>query len=536
MYCSNCGQHLPSGVASCSACGQRHIEDGPTGDELAASPPPATENGTRKRALRRVATDLLVRLTLLAGGLSLVLWLSHLAADAQLGSALPHHSTLTAAPAGTPISAGAKNLRQESLIAFIAAIALGGLTVFASHRRALLAWTWGKRLLLLGALGIIYSEVVPSVVAAHPGAHPSQSALNGILRTASPALGLYIALAAVGFTMFTVGWFTKRLRSELARTEQSKPLAPIVQAAPADPGEAPPPSGAQAPASSPVVASAPPVSPPLVPPISVALQGSAATSKPAPSEPCAALLQPPTSFVTASRESAEEPALFCTHCGSSIQDTNAFCTRCGTKVRQPAAFVVGPAMAQPPPPLTPAPSAPVAAPAEPLPRPGLTKRAVTEQEATMCVAWAKGGPPKKMGLVASILLMGFGFASSFGMVPAVAEIPVMVCLVPISLGMTFTSRIRQRTVSTAAKTAFAIDVSGVPNVERRGPMVNLRIGQVVFVVPRGHAPKLARAAGTGEATLSCVVNPGKRGTPTGLLTATGGYMLDTPIPTRVSGL
>lgn len=154
----------------------------------------------------------------------------------------------------------------------------------------------------------------------------------------------------------------------------------------------------------------------------------------------------------------------------------------------------------------------------------------------MCIAWAKGSTPRKMGRVASILLIGFGLASTFGVVSAAAEVPVMVCLVYVSIATTFTSRNQQRFVSKAAKTAFAIDVSGVPRIKRRGPMVRLTIGQVVFVVPRGHAPKLVRAAGTGESTLSCVVNPGKGSTLTGLLTATGGYMLDNPLPTKVLGL
>lgn len=230
--------------------------------------------------------------------------------------------------------------------------------------------------------------------------------------------------------------------------------------------------------------------------------------------------------------------MFCTNCGSSIAQAHVFCTRCGTEVRQPSpASVAGPSVS----PFAPEVPAPAAAPPPrvdtPAARPGLIKRVVTDQEANMCIAWAKGGSQKKLGLVTSILLMGFGIASSFGVVPPAAEIPIMIVLVPISLSMTLTSRIRQKLVSTAAKTAFAIDVTGVAKVKHLGSTVRITVGQVAFVFPRGHAPKLTRAAGTGESTLSCVVAQPRHGNPRGILTAVGGYMLDKPLPTnKVVGL
>lgn len=154
----------------------------------------------------------------------------------------------------------------------------------------------------------------------------------------------------------------------------------------------------------------------------------------------------------------------------------------------------------------------------------------------MCNAWAKGGASKRLGVAASILLSAFGVAATMGKVPAAAELPIMIFLVPVSLGSSLASRSKQKTVFKAASNAYAIDASGVPSVERRGSMVYLRVGQVVFIVPRGHAPKIPRATGTGETTVSCVVAPGKRGEHIGFLTASGGYMLDTAFPARVAGL
>lgn len=228
--------------------------------------------------------------------------------------------------------------------------------------------------------------------------------------------------------------------------------------------------------------------------------------------------------------------MFCTNCGSSIKDTHTFCTKCGIMVRQPVqTYVADVAVAQPAPAPVPAKSAPTPY-AEPPLRPGLIKRAATEQEAAMCNAWAKGGVSKKLGIAASILLSGVGGAATIGKVPAAAEVPAMIFLVPVSLASTLTSRSKQRTLSRAAKNAYAIDASGVARIERRGSVVHLRVGEVVFVVPRGHAPKVPRAAGTGETTVSCVVAPGRTGEHIGFLTACGGHMLDTPIPARVAGL
>lgn len=594
--CGHCGNAVADDDEFCARCGHQVVREDRGGGEVAVNRPrTANKTSATKRVLRDEATQLLDRLAVLGALVALVLWLWHLAVDAQLGIALPHHSTLRAALAGTPISAHAQSLGREATFAFAGAVVLGGLTEILARDRAFFAKRWGKLLLVVGVLGIIYSEALPPFVATHPGSNPSRAALNGILRTASPALDLYIALAAVGFALYSVGWFVRRLAFELRHSQQLEPRAPAAEASGGELAEAPSfcdscgesLEGASGAAFCPHCGSAFPAVCPSCGgrvgddarfcaacgcevgeiPASLASETVVPVTPRNPSH-----LAVPT--VSAFQEQGETPALSTderpsvesvvsglippTPISSGLEDlqsravTQSFPQTMWAWLRRWLGFSgermlarrwraatlrseVAAVDSTPQPAVAPMTGS---SPNVRLPlRTGITKRAVTEEEARMCVTWARGGVAKKLGLAASVLLFGFGIAATTGNVPAVAEVPLMILLVPLSLGSAFVSRGKQRALSEASSAVYAVDVSGVPEVHCQGTTVTVSIGDVSLAVAKGQFARLTHtAAGSGQTSLSCVVVPGKGTVTRGLITANAGQILDPLVPARVVGV
>lgn len=224
--CPQCGRRAGPGEAFCARCGAR-LAGFPQSAGLspAATGARASRGGGRGAGARRRLTRWLMVGARIFGGLALSLWLYHIGDDAQLGSASA--SGLT----GASSSAALSDLSMAMAGLARAALGLGlGLALAAlllSPLRGQLLRSLGRWLALLGAFGLLWSWLLPQLLAANLHSAAARSALlTGLLRTAVPMRTVYLTLAGLGVALYATGRAVMWLRARWRRHDRLELGAP----------------------------------------------------------------------------------------------------------------------------------------------------------------------------------------------------------------------------------------------------------------------------------------------------------------------